>query len=282
MQAYRSDKKAHPGTGHSFQIIPSHTVPSLTGQICSLPNPSSLYAPGFMVFPSVCKVYERESLQVRLGIVLRMLRTAANTIWREQICILIYVWFRINLEFVVFHQHTPTLEKGKSLLDIKNLRADVQLEISHITLTVDFLILIVKHILVLFLSYLISNFFGKSKQGLSFNGLVKEQKKQVKFLKLKVNYINYLIKPLKGEESRYHHIWLNNLSHSKKCFTSSFFEACFNKKIFSEISYEWQQGILEESFRHWELFKSITSLRLKYMGFFLSFIVNDFLDTNAE
>lgn len=45
-----------------------------------------------------------------------MLGAALNNL-REQICILIYTWLRINLEFVVFHQYTPTLElQGKSLV----------------------------------------------------------------------------------------------------------------------------------------------------------------------
>lgn len=48
-----------------------------------------------------------------------MLGTASTNL-REQICILIYTWLRINLEFVVFHQYTSTSElQGKSLLILK-------------------------------------------------------------------------------------------------------------------------------------------------------------------
>lgn len=36
-----------------------------------------------------------------------LLGAALNNL-REQICILIYTWLRINLEFVVFHQYTLT------------------------------------------------------------------------------------------------------------------------------------------------------------------------------
>ena len=120
VQAYHSDKKAHPGTGRSFR---SHRL-----ILClllqdkydfSLPNPGSLYAPGFMVFPSVWQGGDEAGCFAG-GWVLcyLMLGTTVNNL-REQICILIYIWFRINLECVVFHQHTPTSEKGKSLLILK-------------------------------------------------------------------------------------------------------------------------------------------------------------------
>ena len=120
VQAYHSDKKAHPGTGHSFRSYRlTWCLPSQDKYDFSLPNPGSLYAPGFMVFPSVWQGGdEGEGSAGDWVLYYLMLGTAVNNL-REQICILIYIWFRINLEFVVFHQHTPTSEKGKSLLILK-------------------------------------------------------------------------------------------------------------------------------------------------------------------
>lgn len=111
-------------------ILEQDTLSDHTVSYCAFPHGTNMtfhfriqvlyMLQGLWFFPQYGKgEMKGRALQVALQVLCYlMLGTAVNNL-REQICILIYIWFRINLECVVFHQHTPTSEKGKSLLILK-------------------------------------------------------------------------------------------------------------------------------------------------------------------